>query len=48
MASGALAPGYAFGGPEVQRQRLEAEGVLFVRDRVVMKQCNWVWQEKNV
>ena len=27
---GSLAPGFAFGGPEVQRELLENEGVVFV------------------
>lgn len=29
---GSLCPGFAFGGPEVQRELLEAEGVTFVDD----------------
>ena len=28
--NGSLAPGFGFGGPEVQRRMLEAEGVTFV------------------
>lgn len=39
---GRLAPGFAFGGPDVQRQMLEHEGVAFLEDgRVNMKQCSW-------
>lgn len=30
--AGAVAPGYAFGGPNVQREMLEAEGVTFLPD----------------
>ncbi len=33
-SSGELAGGYAFGGPGVQRSRLEAEGVSFVGQKV--------------
>jgi len=37
---GHLSPGFAFGGPEVQRSLLEAEGVRFTADgRVDMEQC---------
>ncbi len=32
FATGRLAPGYAFGGPNEQRRRLELEGVLFLDD----------------
>lgn len=32
---GRLAPGYAFGGPDEQRKKLEAEGVEFVDDNHV-------------
>ena len=36
---GSLAPGFAFGGPDEQRRRLEAEGVGFTEDgRVDMAQ----------
>jgi len=39
---GSLAPGFAFGGPDAQRQMLEAEGVLFREDgRVDMGRCAW-------
>lgn len=30
--NGSVSPGYAFGGPEVQRKLLEAEGVGFLPD----------------
>ena len=39
---GRLAPGFAFGGPGVQRQMLEAEGVGFLPDgRVDMAAFEW-------
>ncbi|MBQ9005020.1 MAG: MGMT family protein [Atopobiaceae bacterium] len=39
---GSLAPGFAFGGPDVQRRMLEDEGVVFCEDgRVDMKRCAW-------
>ena len=39
---GALAPGFAFGGPDEQRARLAAEGVTFLDDgRVDMRACQW-------
>ena len=39
---GSLAPGFAFGGPDVQRQLLEAENVTFLDDgRVDMDACSW-------
>ncbi|MCM1543945.1 MAG: MGMT family protein [Ruminococcus sp.] len=37
---GKTAPGFAFGGPEVQRQLLESEGVTFTADGTVdMENC---------
>ena len=36
---GSMAPGFAFGGPEIQRQLLEEEGVLFEGGKVVMQLC---------
>lgn len=36
MRDGSLAPNYGMGGPSVHRQRLEAEGVQFVGERVDM------------
>ncbi|NEG69465.1 MGMT family protein [Bifidobacterium choloepi] len=49
---GSLAPGFAFGGPDVQRARLEAEGVPFIGEssrgnagapglRVDLAACQW-------
>ena len=39
---GTLAPGFAFGGPEVQRALLEDEGVGFLPDgRVDMRAFQW-------
>lgn len=39
---GSLAPGFAFGGPEVQRKMLEEEGIVFRDDgKVDMEQCGW-------
>ena len=44
---GSLAPGFAFGGPEEQRLRLEAEGVTFTEDgRVDMTACQWDGRSK--
>lgn len=42
FADGSLAKGFAFGGPDVQRQLLEAEGVSFLDDgRVDLTVCRW-------
>ena len=39
---GSLASGFAFGGPGVQRQLLEDEGVAFLPDgRVDLQKCQW-------
>lgn len=42
-ADGAAASGYAFGGPEKQKERLKAEGVVFIgkadREKVDMARC---------
>ena len=39
---GSLAPGFAFGGPDVQREMLEEEGVGFLDDgRVDMARYAW-------
>jgi len=39
---GSLAPGFAFGGPTVQRQLLENERVPFLPDgRVDLARCGW-------
>ncbi|WP_378953256.1 MGMT family protein [Pelosinus sp. sgz500959] len=40
--NGNLTDGFAFGGKDVQRQLLEAEGVTFTKDGYVnMKKCRW-------
>lgn len=42
FADGKLAPGYAFGGPDAQRERLESEGVVLLPDgRVDLARCQW-------
>lgn len=42
FADGSLAPSYAFGGEERQREILREEGVLFLPDgRVDIKTCQW-------
>lgn len=39
---GSLAPGFAFGGPDVQREMLLDEGVIFTDDgKVDMGICQW-------
>lgn len=39
---GSLTDGFAFGGKDVQRKLLEAEGVTFTKDGYVkMKECRW-------
>ena len=39
---GGLCKGFAFGGPEIQREMLEAEGVTFADDtHVDMDTCQW-------
>jgi methylated-DNA-protein-cysteine methyltransferase-like protein len=41
-AKGTLAPDYAFGGQEKQRELLEAEGITFIgEDTINMKQHVW-------
>ncbi len=43
FADGGVAPGFAFGGPEVQRQLLRDEGVIFSADgRVDMQKSRWL------
>lgn len=42
FADGRLASGFAFGGPEVQRQLLEAEGIGFLADgRADLARFQW-------
>ncbi|MDY2777116.1 MAG: MGMT family protein [Collinsella sp.] len=42
FADGRLAPGFAFGGPEAQRDLLDGEGVAFLSDgRVDLSSCRW-------
>lgn len=36
FSDGRLAPGYAFGGAEAQRKKLEEEGVMFSQDGKVV------------
>ena len=38
---GRMAPGFAFGGPEIQMQLLLAEGVGFEDGRVIMSEYQW-------
>ncbi|MDR2908508.1 MAG: MGMT family protein [Oscillospiraceae bacterium] len=39
---GTMAPGFAFGGPQIQRERLARDGVAFLPDgRVDMARCLW-------
>lgn len=39
---GSLCKGFAFGGPEVQKEMLEAEGVTFVDDdHIDLDVCQW-------
>lgn len=43
---GRIAPGFAFGGPDIQRQMLENEGVVFCEDGLVdMNKCLWTGGE---
>lgn len=41
FADGSLAPGYAFGGVEIQKSKLQSEGVRFVGERVDLDKCRW-------
>ena len=38
---GSLAPNFAFGGSEVQKALLEAEGVQFDNDKINLKKYRW-------
>lgn len=41
--NGSVCTGYAFGGPEVQKQKLADEGVVFLPDgKVDMEKCRWL------
>lgn len=43
FADGSLAPGFAFGGPDAQKQLLQEEGVVFTESgKVDMKKCRWL------
>lgn len=45
---GSLCAGFAFGGPGVQRELLEAEGVAFTdADHVDMSTCQWDCTERE-
>ena len=45
---GSLCKGYVFGGPDVQREKLKAEGVRFLPDgRVDMKACGWFGENEE-
>lgn len=39
FSDGSLAPAYAFGGAQVQKKKLLAEGVLFKKNKVDLKNC---------
>lgn len=40
FADGSLAPGYAFGGPEAQKEKLLKEGVTFIKEgKVNLQKC---------
>lgn len=42
FSDGSVSPGFAFGGPGVQRALLESEGVVFGADgRIDMKKYRW-------
>ena len=44
--NGSVCTGYVFGGPEVQRRRLEEEGVKFLPNgNVDMEACAWFGEE---
>ena len=44
---GSLSPGFAFGGPDVQRSLLEAEGVCFTADSRVDMQRHCVFSTRT-
>lgn len=39
FADGSLSKSYVFGGMEKQREKLLSEGVMFLRNRVILKEC---------
>lgn len=41
FADGSLAPAFAFGGHQAQKEKLLAEGVEFVGEKVDLKRCLW-------
>ena len=41
MKDGSLSPGFAFGGPGIQKELLQAEGVLFNGEKADMEKCLW-------
>lgn len=41
FSDGRLAPGYAFGGSNEQRRKLEFEGITFINDRVDLSSHLW-------
>jgi len=41
MKDGSLSPGFAFGGPGIQKELLQAEGVLFDGEKADMEKCLW-------
>ncbi len=42
FSDGRLSPGYAFGGPNEQRRRLELEGVTFDAEKVCLTKHLWM------
>lgn len=45
---GGLCKGFAFGGPEIQKEMLEAEGVIFAdEDHIDLDACQWDGIDQN-
>ncbi|MDA1079927.1 MAG: MGMT family protein [bacterium] len=40
-SSGELAGGYAFGGPNIQKNLLESEGIVFQKQKIDLKTYGW-------